>query len=135
MKLYRWFQLILSKAERGLWYDHDEREYDSSGWGLCIKLYGGWVFRPIPRPSVWISLLTGNPALSDAWNNFNPDQHIMIKFWFPVLPFISVALGPMGFYAGFKTFSTDNERYRAWGVDAGGYALTPSISTRMTRWT
>lgn len=136
MKLFQWFQLILSKAERGLWYDHDERAYDSEGYGMVFKLYGGWVYRPIPKPTLMLALfqLKGLSVLQDAWNNFDPELHMMVKFWFPVLPFFSIAWKQRGLYIGFKTFSLENERYRKWGVGPEGYALTPTLSTRMTRW-
>lgn len=135
MRLFRWVQIIIGKAERGLWYDHDQREYDPKGYGICLKFYGGHVFRPIPKPRYWLQLLKGNTAIPDSWDQFNRTDHWMIHFWFPLLPFFSIALGEMGVYAGFKTFSLENERYRKWGVGPDGAALTPSISTRMTRWT
>lgn len=129
MNFYQIIQLVVSKAERGLWYDHDEREYDPKGWGAIFKLYLGHVYRPIPKPQFWFK-----KGVPDSWNEFDPQFHWMIHFWFPLLPFFSICIGEAGIYAGFKTFSLENERYRKWGVGPEGYALTPSVSTRWTRW-
>lgn len=131
-KVYRLAQVVLSKAEDGLWYDHDERSYDARGWGLCFRLFAGHVVRPFTRPRYWFK--DGVPS---KWNAFDPQYHGLIQFWTPFAPFLSVAAGTWGFYFGFKIFSLEPEKYRAMvGEDQqlGSQALTPSITTRSTRW-
>lgn len=132
MKVYQLAQLALSKAEDGLWYDHDERSYDARGWGVCFRLFAGSVVRPITRPRYWFA-----KDVPSKWNAFDPQYHALLKFWTPFAPFISVAAGTWGFYAGFKIFDLEPEKYRAMvGEDqfAGSRALTLSATTRSTRW-
>lgn len=132
MKIYRLAQLVISKAEDGLWYDHDERSYDEKGWGFAFRLFAGDVVRPITRPRYWFA--DGVPS---KWNEFDPKYHTVLKFWLPVAPFLSVALGRFGFYLGFKVFDLSPEKYRPMVGDAqfaGSQALTLSATTRATRW-
>lgn len=121
-------QIVISKAERGLWYDHDERGYDDKGWGICIKLFSGWVLRPMTKPRFWF--VKGVPH---KWNAFDPDYHWLLKWPMPVAPFVSIALGRWGVYFGFKVWDSENPKYRAMTPKAQEW-LTPSISTRSTRW-
>ena len=132
MKVYRLAQLVVSKAEDGLWYDHDERSYDGKGWGFAFRLFAGHVVRPITRPRYWFA-----KDVPSKWNEFNPKYHTVLKGWLPVAPFLSVALGRFGFYIGFKVFDLSPEKYRPMvGADQfpGSQALTPSATTRTTRW-
>lgn len=132
MKVYKLLQLVVSKAEKGLWWDHDEREYQSSGWGIMLKLFAGPVVRPITKPKYWFK---DTPS---KWNEFDPEYHLLFKLPFFIGPFISVALGPYGFYAGFKVFNLESAKYKQMVGDdqvyPGSQALTPSITTRSTRW-
>ena len=60
-----------------------------------------------------------------------------MRFWFPLLPFISVAIGKRGMYAGFKDYGVDWADYSAWldnkYIANGNKALAPSFSIRRTR--
>lgn len=133
MKTFRLFQLVLSKAEDGLWYDHDERSYDPKGWGIALRFFAGHVVRPYTRPKFWFK--TGIPS---KWNSFHPTFHGVIKFWLPIAPFLSISLGRFGFYIGFKIFSLEPLKYVPMvgpnEVYDGSSALTPSITTRRSRW-
>ncbi len=128
VKLRQLFQIVISTAERGLWYDSDEREYSPSGLGIAFKLYAGDVFRPYTRLKYWFK---DTPS---KWNEFDPEYHGLIKFSFPLLPFFTLALGAYGFYAGFKVFDAQGEKYRPMVGERSEPALTPSITTRRTRW-
>lgn len=132
MKVYKLLQLVVSKAEKGLWWDHDEREYQSNGWGIMLKLFAGPVVRPITKPKYWFK------DAPSKWNEFDPEYHLLFKLPFFIGPFISVALGPYGFYAGFKVFNLESAKYKQMVGDdqvyPGSQALTPSITTRSTRW-
>lgn len=128
MKLREWLQIVVSTAERGLWWDSDEREYKPSGFGVALKFFAGDVFRPYTRPKYWFK-----PTPS-KWNEFDPKYHGLIKFSFPILPFLTLALGPYGFYAGFKVFDAHGEKYRPMVGERNGPALTPSVTMRRTRW-
>lgn len=134
MKVYKLFQLGVSTAEKGLWWDHDEREYCPDGWGIVFKLFSGPVVRPMTKPRFWFA----KSPVPSKWNEFDPDYHWLLKWWMPLAPFLSVALGRYGFYIGFKVFDLESAKYRQMaGVDEvypGSQALTPSITTRTTRW-
>ena len=128
MKLIkRLIQLVVSSAERGLWYDHDEREYDPRGWGICIKLFAGPMLRPIVKPRYWFK------PVPSQWNQFDPKYHMRLYLPFIVAPFISVAVGRWGLYFGFKIWDSENEKYRPMTEEKREW-LAPSISTRSTRW-
>lgn len=134
MKVHKLIQLVLSTAEKGLWYDHDDREYNEKGWGITAKLFSGWVLRPMTKPRYWFS----SDFVPSKWNEFSPKYHWLFKCWVPVAPFVSIALGRWGIYAGFKVFDLESEKYKQLAgsehVFPGSQALTPSISTRSTRW-
>lgn len=133
MKVFKLLQVVLSKAEKGLWYDHDQRFYDERGWGLVFKVFAGPIVRPITKPQYWF--VAGIPS---KWNEFDPQFHYLLKLWLPLCPFISIAAGRFGLYAGFKVFDLESEKYRKMvgsaNVHPGSQALTPSITTRTTRW-
>lgn len=115
-------QIIISKAETGLWYDHDKRDYDPQGWGLCIKLFTGSFIRPVPK--FWVK--DANPWTGDHW--------FVIRFPFVILPFISIAIGQWGFYLGGKVFKADADEPWVKEHEIGNEYLTLSATTRKTRW-
>lgn len=128
MKLIkRLIQLVVSSAERGLWYDHDEREYDPRGWGICIKLFAGPMLRPIVKPRYWFK------PVPSQWNQFDPKYHMRLYLPFIVAPFVSVAVGRWGLYFGFKIWDSENPKYRPMTEESREW-LAPSLSTRSTRW-
>lgn len=128
MKLIkRLIQLVVSSAERGLWYDHDEREYDPRGWGICIKLFAGPMLRPIVKPRYWFK------SVPSQWNQFDPKYHMRLYLPFIVAPFVSVAVGRWGLYFGFKIWDSENQKYRPMTEESREW-LAPSLSTRSTRW-
>jgi len=124
--------LSLGSFERGLWYDHDQREYHPRGWGIKVDLLGGNMIRPIPKIGKDVNVWT-EPAF-------------VVRS--PIIgPFVSVAMGPYGLYLGLKTFKldhtsvTDGGRYDAWVTDKERPAegethvyLCPSATIRRTRW-
>ena len=144
MKIFQLFQFIFSTSEDGLWWDHDERESERKiGWGITLIFRGGSCQRHGLRPKFWLEAFkrrNERPAAKfpSAWKQFDPVYHYSYKWWFPLCPFFSVALGGYGFYIGFKPADisgremlrpifgdeVDNENRRA---------LIPSITTRSTR--
>ena len=133
MKVYKIVQLVLSTAEKGLWWDHDERRYTPEGFGIMFKLFAGPVVRPITKPKYWFK-----DDVPSKWNTFNEEYHWLIKVPFFIGPFLSVTFGQYGFYFGFKVFDLESEKYKQMVGDsevyAGSQALTPSVTTRTTRW-
>lgn len=133
MRVFKLLQIVISKAEKGLWYDHDQREFDTRGWGIFLKVFAGPIVRPITKPQYWF--VTGIPS---KWNEFDPQFHWLLRFWFPFCPFFSICFGEYGFYLGFKVFDLESEKYRKMvgsvHVHPGSQALTPSVTTRTTRW-
>jgi len=133
MKVYKLIQLVISTAEKGLWWDHDQRFYEPEGFGFMFKLFAGPVVRPITKPQYWFK--DGVPS---KWNEFDPQYHWLVKLPPFVWPFVSLAVGPYGFYFGFKVFDLESEKYKrmvgAVEVFRGSQALTPSVTTRTTRW-
>lgn len=132
MKAHKLFQIVISKAEKGLWWDHDEREYQPSGWGVMFKIFAGPMVRPVTKPRYWFR------ETPSKWNEFNPEYHLLLRIPFFIGPFISIAVGQYGIYAGFKVFDLENPKYKqmvgAEHVYPGSQAITPSITTRSTRW-
>ena len=134
-KLIPIIEFSISKPEKGLWYDSDEKTYDKKGWGIVFKLWTGKLIRPVPK--FWIK--GSNPWQGDVpW--------FVIRIPFVVVPFVSVAIWNWGMYFGFKEFEVkdkhrSNGRYGVWmresefGTDENpAEYLTFSISTRMSRW-
>ncbi len=126
--------LSLGSYERGLWFDHDVKEHQDKGFGMKIDIIAGQMIRPIPK--YWEE--SNNP-----WKGDEP--------WFvirsPMIgPYISVAVGDIGLYFGFKTFKVENghrslDRYGKWmhenefpEPNAVNVYLQPSASIRRTRW-
>ena len=123
----------LGSYERGLWYDHDEKQYHPGGIGIKLDLVGGNVLRPLKIP-----FSTQNP-----WRG--GDNAGVLRFPF-VGPFLSVAIGPYGLYLGLKTYEVTtahggDDRYGKWikskEVPPEGKTyiyLCPSATIRRTRW-
>lgn len=133
MKVFSLLEISIAKAEKGLWYDHDQRAYDPTGWGIVLKFFAGTVVRPMTKPRYWF--VKGVPS---KWNEFNPDYHWRFKIWLPLAPFLSIAVGEAGAYIGFKVFDLESAKYKPLVGDAevhpGSKALTLSATTRRTRW-
>lgn len=152
VRLANWLQLVVGTAEDGLWWDSD-RKYSKhrkgggkSGWGIKLAIRGGLVLRPVSRPKYWWHRLvvalrgvidTDRKPLPNKWEHFDPEYYWVLRFWFPILPFLSMAFGNYGFYIGFKEYELDWEAYKRFAkpeeVRKGNQALAPSISTRRTR--
>jgi hypothetical protein len=126
--------LSLGSYERGLWFDHGSRQYEPHGFGLKLDLVAGKMIRPIPRST--------RPE-DNPWQGGVPRTVLRAPM---AGPFLSIALGPFGMYAGFKTFAVDPrhrsmDRYGRWmreyefpePNDVHVY-LQPSFSIRRTRW-
>ncbi len=127
-------KVSLSDYQRGLWFDHDRKVHQPEGIGLKFDIVAGQMIRPVPK--FWLSG-------SNPWRGDEP--------WFvirsPMIgPYISLAVGNLGAYFGFKTFAVRDEhrsldRYGKWmredefpeSADACVY-LQPSASLRRTRW-
>ena len=41
--------LTLGSYERGLWFDHDTRQYTPEGFGLKFDIVAGHIIRPVPK--------------------------------------------------------------------------------------
>ena len=126
--------LSLGSYERGLWFDHDQKAHQAKGAGIKLDIVAGQMIRPVPK--FW------EPG-NNPWKGDEP--------WFvircPMIgPFISVAIGDLGAYFGFKTFKVEDmhrspERYGKWMYedefpkpnDVSVY-LQASASLRRTRW-
>ena len=115
------FQLVFSKSESGLWWDHDRRGYDENGWGVVLKFFAGSFARPVPK--FWTKL---NPWQEESW--------FTIRLPFVILPFFSICLGGFGFYLGGKVFTVDEDEPWSRDVEHGTDMLTISASLRRTRW-
>jgi hypothetical protein len=127
--------LSAGSFERGLWFDHDRRDYQPKGWGVKFDIVGGHMIRPVPK--FW-------EKDTNPWKGDDP--------WFVlrcpmVFPYIGVSAGPVGFYAGAKTFQVKEYhrslgRYGKWmkeeefPSDPDGVMtyLQMSGSVRQTRW-
>lgn len=134
-KVVKLLELSVSKAEKGLWYDHDEKTYDKKGWGLVFKVWAGKMIRPVSK--FWIKD-------SNSWKGDEP--WFVIRIPFVIVPFVSISVWNFGVYFGFKVFEVKNkhrsdDRYGKWmredefGTDenpAEYVQLTASV--RRTRW-
>ncbi|MBN2182010.1 MAG: hypothetical protein JW715_08850 [Sedimentisphaerales bacterium] len=124
----------LGSYERGLWFDHDTKDFQSSGFGMKLDVVAGQIIRPVPK--FW-------EENSNPWKGDEP--------WFvirsPMIgPFLSLAVGDLGMYIGFKTFEVRDEhrsldRYGRWmrerefpDPNAVNVYLQPSATMRRTRW-
>lgn len=133
-KVVKLLEVTVSKAERGLWYDHDERTYDRKGWGIVLKIWSGKMIRPVPK--FWIK---GN----NPWKGDEP--WFVIRTWM-IAPFLSIAVWNFGLYFGCKMFDVidkhrSDERYGKWmredefGTDEDpAEYLQLTATVRRTRW-
>jgi len=125
----------LGAFERGLWYDHDRREYHENGWGLKFDIVTGHMIRPVPK--FWKK--DQNP-----WKGDEP----WFVFRVPMIsPYVGIAMFGSGVYAGCKTFEVKDyhrspDRYGKW-MREGEFPSDPngvktylqlSGSVRRTRW-
>jgi hypothetical protein len=126
--------LTAGSFERGLWFDHDQKQHQPTGFGIKLDIVGGYMILPIPK--YW-------EASNNPWKGDEP--------WFvircPMIgPFISLAIGDLGAYCGFKTFRVEDkhrspDRYGKWmredefaePNDVNVY-LQATASLRRTRW-
>lgn len=124
----------LGSYERGLWFDDDPRQIQPHGWGVKFDIVAGKMIRPIRR--------SFRPE-DDPWRGALP----LVVLRSPMIgPFLSISLGPLGMYIGFKTFEvTQRERspdsYGRWMRDHEfpdpndrHIYLTPSFTLRRVRW-
>lgn len=142
MKKVHGICLTVSSFERGLWFDHDSRDYQPKGWGIKLNLVVGKLIRPIPyfwHPKFWQG--------DDAYNPWKGGKFVFV-LRIPILPFfyLSLALGKLGVYIGTKTFKmsfnhNNATRYGKWGLaDEFGPIDNPNIylqftaTMRRTRW-
>jgi hypothetical protein len=167
MKVYGLVAASLSIPEKGLWYDSDKDLDDlEEGWGAVLQFWAGWVIRPYTKPKYWFKApkiepltwkeffswrrgflgqqwSTWNPAnwirddIPSKWNEWDSTHHGLIKFWFPLCPFVSVCAGRFGFYAGFKVWNLEKSKYAQMvgvkNIAPGNRALTLSTTIRRTR--
>lgn len=131
-------QFVLSTEEQGLWWDSDQHHAleaaptGKPGWGIKLALRGG----DVVHPSGVADQKEGDPDWrKSVW--WNPAHVWCWKCPVPVLPFLSVALGPYGFYLGAKDYPLHHDNYLRWlppeDVYAGSRALCFSASIRKTR--
>jgi len=127
--------MSLGSFERGLWFDHDQRDYQPNGWGMKFDIVAGRMIRPVPK--FWIK--DSNP-----WKGDEPWFVIRVPM---VGPYLGLAFGDRGAYLGLKTFLVEerhrsSERYGKWmkekefPPDPNGTMtyLQLSGSVRRTRW-
>ena len=125
----------MGSFERGLWFDHDIREYQPHGFGVKFDIVAGHMIRPVPK--FW-------KKDQNVWKGSAP--------WFVVRvpligPYVGIACGEMGVYGGLKTFQVQErhrvpERYGKWmrdkefPADPNGTMtyIQLSATMRRTRW-
>ena len=108
--------LSAGSFEPGLWYDSDKRLYHPRGVGIKLDLVCGEMVRPF-----------------GGWE----DPGFVLRC--PICgPFVSVAIGEFGVYAGLKSFRNHKGRYDWLPSDADPnnpeILFTPSATIRRTRW-
>lgn len=138
MKVYELLQIILSTSEHGLWWDHDRREYNGSGWGIMLKFKAGRCIRHGLKPKYWLKALKGEKFPS-AWKAFDPKYHMIIQIPFMIVPFFSISFGKYGFYIGFKNAKIEKpeqfgKMFKASQIKKGSQVLVLSGSIRRSRW-
>lgn len=129
----RGISLSIGSFERGLWFDHDERQHQPHGFGIKFDLLSGYMLRPLKNP------------LSDE-NPWKGGDDLGVLRAPMAGPFLSIALGEFGIYLGFKTYEVTTEhggddRYGKWihdrEVPPEGKTyiyLCPTATIRRTRW-
>lgn len=121
MKEVHGISFSLSSFEGGLWFDHDDKKYQPSGWGIRLALLVGSFARPVPK--FWTD---ENPWQEEAW--------FTLRLPIIVLPFFSFAIGKFGFYIGGKRFTVDSNEPWAKPFEYGSEMVTISATIRKTRW-
>lgn len=125
--------LPLGSYKRGLWFDHDIKQ-QSGGFGMKFDIVAGQIIRPVLK--FWEK--SNNPRKRD-------EPWFIIRS--PMIgPFLSLAVGDLGLYLGFKTFKVQDEhrsldRYGRWmrenefpeHKDVHVF-LQPSATIRRTKW-
>jgi hypothetical protein len=111
--------------------------------GWKVRLQSGDVFDPLqPWRIKPVKRETGEPiSPSEAPNWFNGLPASVVRYYQPrpILPFISVCVGPFGFYAGWKLYGFDSPEYldfptvRDGDVYPGSQALCKSIRFSTSR--
>ena len=127
--------MTLGSYERGLWFDHDRREYQPGGFGLKFDIVAGHMIRPVPK--FWLKD-------QNVWKGDEPWFVIRVPL---IGPYAGIACGRIGVYGGLKTFQVEDrhrspERYGRWmrdeefPSDPNGTMtyLQLSGSIRRTRW-
>jgi len=126
--------LSLGSYERGLWFDHDQKQYQPSGFGVKLDIVAGYMILPVPK--YW-------ETSSNPWKGGEP--------WFVIRspmvgPYMSLAVGDLGAYFGCKTYRVEDrhrslDRYGTWMRESEfpepnevNVYLQPTASLRRTRW-
>jgi hypothetical protein len=131
--------LSLGSFERGLWFDHDRRDYQPEGWGIRLHIAVGKLIRPVPK--FWYSKKQNRYKHNNPWKGDEP--WFVIRLPIIIGPFISIALGRFGAYLGCKTFLVTEahlgpDRYGKWLTEderrVPGEYLQLTATTRRTRW-
>lgn len=141
MKKVGGIELTLSSFEHGLWWDTDKdlrqvQEHES-GFGIKLALVWGMLLRPIGpfwRPGYYRGEY-GRPWAGGK-------VAFVLRIPFIVGPYISIAFGRKGLYAGLKTYGVDkgDTHYASWinpkdvPKEGENRYLCLSFSTRNTRW-
>ncbi len=126
--------LSLGSYERGLWFDDNVKERHATGFGMKLDIVAEQMIRPVSK---------FREASNNPWKGDEPCFVIRSPM---IGPYISLAVGDIGLYFGFKTFQVENrhrslDRYGRWmhenefpePNDVNVY-LQPSASIRRTRW-
>lgn len=90
-------ELNFGKYKGGLWYDDTDPFYCKPGFGIKLALrWGPWIC-PIPKFWKW-----------DTSHRWGENTWFTLKGSFTIFPFISIALGKWGAYAGAKDNGWDD---------------------------
>jgi len=129
MKDIKGISISVGSYERGLWFDHDKKNYPAAGIGAKFDLAIGRWIRPIPK--FWKKAFWKGDM--NPWKT----THNWFVLRTPMLPafFISIAVMQYGFYVGCKSFHIgDGDETWADKNMMDTYALCPTITFRKTRW-
>ena len=134
----------LSSFEKGLWFDHDRNFYQPKGWGIRFHIVWGKWMQPIPRfweKGFW------DKERREEYNYWKGGKYwFVLRVPFMIGPFVSIALGSLGFYLGFKVYDVGKrhnvpERYGLWiqekecgEIDDDCKFLQLSATMRTSRW-
>jgi len=158
MKKVYGISLSIGSYEHGLWYDHDEQEYNPHGFGITLKAGIGKFLLPIKK--YWLCWELATPEWREKmrkrgkpwWqriihpvNAWKHPEHVWFTLRCPVFPvlFFSISLGSFGFYVGVKSYrvTQENISYRAFlredEIPPAGeiyYYVHTTATIRRTRW-